>query len=85
AFSFISAGYITLVLIETPPLVSFYMNPTKVFLSYSHFLVAVPRLMSGFYFLSFLLFMIVTIKTAKAIISVRLSKTVTRLSFPGNA
>lgn len=33
----------------------------------------------------FLLFMIVTIKTAKAIISVRLSKTVTRLSFPGNA
>ncbi|AHF32942.1 hypothetical protein A440_2161 [Listeria monocytogenes serotype 1/2c str. 10-5025] len=41
--------------------------------------------MSGFYFLSFLLFMIVTIKTAKAIISVRLSKTVTRLSFPGNA
>ncbi|WP_235006488.1 hypothetical protein, partial [Listeria monocytogenes] len=42
AFSFISAGYITLVLIETPPLVSFYMNPTKVFLSYSHFLVAVP-------------------------------------------
>ncbi|MEN0808182.1 hypothetical protein AAHP64_13815, partial [Listeria monocytogenes] len=44
AFSFISAGYITLVLIETPPLVSFYMNPTKVFLSYSHFLVAVPNL-----------------------------------------
>ncbi|AHF29923.1 hypothetical protein A420_2124 [Listeria monocytogenes serotype 4b str. 02-6679] len=41
--------------------------------------------MSGFYFLSFLLFMIVTTKTAKAIISVRLSKTVTRLSFPGNA
>ncbi|ARM73767.1 hypothetical protein A415_2103 [Listeria monocytogenes serotype 1/2a str. 10-0933] len=41
--------------------------------------------MSGFYFLSFLLFMIVTIKTAKAIISVRISKTVTRLSFPGNA
>ncbi len=40
---FISAGYITLVLIETPPLVSFYMNPTKVFLSYSHFLVAVPE------------------------------------------
>ncbi|WP_218086639.1 hypothetical protein, partial [Listeria monocytogenes] len=44
AFSFISAGYITFVLIETPPLVSFYMNPTKVFLSYSHFLVAVPNL-----------------------------------------
>ncbi|TYW17965.1 hypothetical protein FZ085_14180, partial [Listeria monocytogenes] len=43
AFSFISAGYITFVLIETPPLVSFYMNPTKVFLSYSHFLVAVPK------------------------------------------
>ncbi|WP_346401237.1 hypothetical protein, partial [Listeria monocytogenes] len=42
AFSFISAGYITLVLIKTPPLVSFYMNPTKVFLPYSHFLVAVP-------------------------------------------
>lgn len=38
-----------------------------------------------FLFFSFLLFMIVTIKTAKAIISVRLSKTVTRLSFPGNA
>lgn len=38
-----------------------------------------------FLFLSFLLFMIVTTKTAKAIISVRLSKTVTRLSFPGNA
>ncbi|TYW22142.1 hypothetical protein FZ082_14770 [Listeria monocytogenes] len=36
-----------------------------------------------FYFLSFLLFMIVTTKTAKAIISVRLSKTVTRLPFPG--
>ncbi|EFI82813.1 hypothetical protein HMPREF0556_plasmid12616 (plasmid) [Listeria grayi DSM 20601] len=31
------------------------------------------KLMGGFYFLSFLLFMIVTTKTAKAIISVRLS------------
>ncbi|HHT5777004.1 TPA: hypothetical protein ACSZAC_12405, partial [Listeria monocytogenes] len=49
AFSFISAGYITLVLIETPPLVSFYMNPTKVFLSYSHFLVAVPK-NGGFFY-----------------------------------
>ncbi|EAD7802947.1 hypothetical protein Q844_03370 [Listeria monocytogenes] len=48
AFSFISAGYITLVLIETPPLVSFYMNPTKVFLSYSHFLVAVPNSLVSF-------------------------------------
>ncbi|WP_218838792.1 hypothetical protein, partial [Listeria monocytogenes] len=48
AFSFISAGYITLVLIETPPLVSFYMNPTKVFLSYSHFLMAVPDLRGVF-------------------------------------
>ncbi len=52
AFSFISAGYITLVLIETPPLVSFYMNPTKVFLSYSHFLMAVPSL-RGVFFISF--------------------------------
>ncbi|KID14360.1 hypothetical protein, partial [Listeria monocytogenes] len=52
AFSFISAGYITLVLIETPPLVSFYMNPTKVFLSYSHFSMAVPDL-RGVYLLIF--------------------------------
>ncbi|KAF3475285.1 hypothetical protein C1I14_07370, partial [Listeria monocytogenes] len=53
AFSFISAGYITLVLIETPPLVSFYMNPTKVFLSYSHFLVAVPYPAGSFLLLLF--------------------------------
>ncbi|WP_221639073.1 hypothetical protein, partial [Listeria seeligeri] len=32
-----------------PPLISFYMNSTKVFFFYSHFLVAVPHLGGSFF------------------------------------